>query len=175
MARFDRVLIPVLAFAIAGASGIAQEAGSHAPEGEKREKSDGRGGKKHHDGKRKMSPEMQNVRRAIEALSPEQRKRFEENFHKWANLSPEEKKALRDRDEMRRKRMTEDIQEALAKTGLSLTDEQKAQFARRYAEERRKLEEELRREMNEKRQPRLESMVGQLTKEFSGAKACPQP
>ncbi|MGV3532393.1 MAG: hypothetical protein ACO1QR_08485 [Chthoniobacteraceae bacterium] len=175
MARFDRVLISVLAFAIAGASGIAQERSSQAPEGEKREKSEGGAGKKHHDGKRKMSPEMQNVRRAIEALSPEQRKRFEENFHKWANLSPEEKKALRDRDEMRRKRMTEDIQEALAKTGLSLTDEQKAQFARRYAEERRKLEEELGREMNEMRQPRLESMVGQLKKEFSDAKACPQP
>jgi len=175
MARFDRVLIPVLAFAIAGASGIGQEPTPQLPEGEKHEKDGDGGGKKHHQGKRKMSPEMQNVRRAIEALSPEQRKRFEENFHKWANLPPEDKKALRDREELRRKRMTEDIQDALAKTGLSLTEDQKAQFAKRYAEERTKLEEELREEMNKKRQPRLEGIVGQLTKEFSGGHACPQP
>lgn len=153
-----------------GAAAVAQEAGQQSSQGEK-------GGKTEHrpEKKRKMSPEMQNVRRAIEALSPEQRKRFEENFHKWANLPPDEKKALRDREELRRKRMAEEIQDALAKTGLTLSEEQKAQFARRYAEERRKLEEELRREMNEKRQPRLENIVGQLKKEFSGSNSCPQP
>jgi hypothetical protein len=122
-----------------------------------------------------MSPEMQNVRRAIEALSPEQRKRFEENFSKWANLPPEEKKSLRHRDEIRRKRMEEEIDEAVRKSGLTLNEAQKEQFAQRYAEERRKLEEELRKEMDEKRQPRLDAIVGQLAKEFlDGATAVPQ-
>lgn len=110
---------------------------------------------------------MQNVRRAIEALSPEQRKRFEENFSKWANLSPEEKKSLRHRDEMRQSRMAQDIDEAMQKAGLTLSGAQKEQFAQRYAEERRKLEEELRKEMDEKRQPRLDAIVGQLAKEFT--------
>jgi hypothetical protein len=116
-----------------------------------------------------MSPEMQNVLRAIEALSPEQRKRFEENFSKWANLPPEEKKSLRHRDEIRRKRMAQEIDEAVEKSGLTLDATQKVQFAQRYAEERRKLEEELRKEMDEKRQPRLDVIVGQLAKEFTAS------
>ena len=36
------------------------------------------------------SPEFENVRRALDALTPEQRKRFQENFWRWANLSPDE-------------------------------------------------------------------------------------
>jgi hypothetical protein len=175
MARLERLLIPLLAFAIVNVAVSAQEATQQSSEGERTEAKDGERGKKHYEGKRKMSPEMENVRRAIEALSPEQRKRFEENFHKWANLPAEEKKSLRDREEMRRKRMTEDIQEALQRSGLTLNEEQKVQFARRYAEERRKLEEELRKEMNEKRQPRLEALVGQLAKEFSAPGASAQP
>ena len=39
-----------------------------------------------------MSPEFQNARRALEALSPEQRQRFIENFKRWSNLPPEEKR-----------------------------------------------------------------------------------
>ena len=111
MARVERLLIPALAVALTAAAASAQEA-EHGKPGEKAGTSEPPSEKKH-DGKRKMSPEMQNVRRAIEALSPEQRKRFEENFHKWANLPPDEKKALRDREELRRKRMAEEIQDAL--------------------------------------------------------------
>ena len=76
---------------------------------------------------------------------------------------------------MRRQRMIQDIQQALQQSGLVLTEEQKAQFAKRYTEERRKLEEELRKEMNEKRQPRLEAIVGQLAKEFSDPSPSAQP
>jgi Spy/CpxP family protein refolding chaperone len=172
MARFQRVLIPLLAFASASVPLAAQEPAAQPSGAANSAKVEGERGKDQPGGKRKMSPEMQNVRRAIEALSPEQRKRFEENFHKWANLPPEEKKSLRDREEMRRKRMADDIEQALASSGLSLTEEQKAHFARRYAEERRKLEEELRREMNEKRKPGIENIVSQLSREFScgGAK-----
>jgi Spy/CpxP family protein refolding chaperone len=114
------------------------------------------------------SPEMENVRKAIEALSPEQRKRFQENFAKWANLSPEEKRALRDRDEMRRKRMVQDIERAIQTAGLQLDDAQRGQFAKRYTEERRKLEEQLRKEMEEKRQPGIADIVTRLKQEFGG-------
>lgn len=173
MARLHRVLTSVLALALASLPALAQETVSQSPDRET-DNPAGEREKGKRDGKRKMSPEMQNVRRAIEALSPEQRKRFEENFHKWANLPAEEKKSLRDREEVRRKRMADDIQAALAKSGLTLDEEQKAHFARRYVEERRKLEEELRREMDEKRQPRLDGIVGELTKEFSCGSGAPQ-
>src|SRR3954451_368554 len=49
------------------------------------------------------SPELENVRKALEALTPEQRKDFRENLSRWMNLSPDEKQALREREELRRK------------------------------------------------------------------------
>ncbi|MHA3775082.1 hypothetical protein ACXR0O_26470 [Verrucomicrobiota bacterium sgz303538] len=107
------------------------------------------------------------MRRAIDELTPEQRRRFQENFARWINLSPEEKRLLRDRDEMRRKRIGQEIEQAIQQSGLQLNGEQREQFAKRYAEERRKVEEQLRREMDEKRQPRLKEIVGKLTTEFS--------
>jgi hypothetical protein len=125
-------------------------------------------GSKRLKGKLNTSPELENVKKAIEALTPEQRKRFQENFTKWANLSPEEKRALRDRDEIRRKRMVQDIERAIQTAGLQLDDAQRVQFAKRYTEERRKLEEQLRKEMEEKRQPGIADIVTRLKQEFSG-------
>ena len=63
------------------------------------------------------SPEFENVRKALDALTPEQRKRFQENFWRWANLPPEEKKALRDREEVRKKFMEQEVQAAIQEAG----------------------------------------------------------
>jgi hypothetical protein len=117
------------------------------------------------------SPEFENVRKALEALTPEQRERFQKNFWRWSNLTPEQKKALRDREEMRRKRREEDVQRAIEQSGLSLEGERRAQFEKRYSEERRKIEEQLRRELDEKRKPLIEELVGRLKLEFSAPAA----
>jgi len=126
-----------------------------------------------------MSPEFENVRKALEALTPEQRKRFQENFVRWSNMSPEAKKALRDRDEFRRKKMAEDIDAAVRESGLDLDKERREQFAKRYAQERRKIEEQLRREMDEKRRPLVTEIVAKLKAEFvappSAAPETPAP
>ncbi len=119
------------------------------------------------------APEFADVRKALEALTPEQRKRFKENFVRWSNLPPEEKKNLRDRDAFRRKRMAEDIEAAITETGLTLEKEKRIRFAKRYAEERRKLEEQLRRETEERRQPRLKAILQQLKAEFSTPSVAP--
>jgi hypothetical protein len=120
-------------------------------------------------GKRRgeMSPEFENVHKAIDALTPEQRKRFQENFVRWSNMSPEAKKALRDRDEFRRKRMAEDVEAAIRGLGFELDKDRSEQFTKRYVEERRKLEEQMRREMDEKRQPLVKEMLARLKQEFS--------
>ena len=120
-------------------------------------------------GKRReaMSPEFDDVRKAIEALTPDQRKRFQENFRRWSNMSVGEKKALRDRDETRRQRIAEEITAALRETGLELDKDRREQFAKRYAQERRKIEEQIRRDMEEKRRPLVKEMVGRLKAEFS--------
>ena len=115
--------------------------------------------------------EFGNVRRALEALTPEQRQHFVENLKRWSNLPPEEKKALADRDGFRRKKMAEEIDAAITDTGLPLQGDRRALFAKRYAEERRKLEEQLRKELEEKRRPLLQELVGRLKVEFSAEPA----
>lgn len=113
------------------------------------------------------SPEFEDVRRALDALTPEQRKRFQENFQRWANLPPEEKKVLRDREEVRKKFMLQEVEVVLRESGLNLEGERRQQFIKRYAVERRKIEEQLRKETNEKRKPLVHEMVGRLKSELS--------
>ena len=113
------------------------------------------------------SPAFENVRKALEALTPEQRKRFQENFWRWSNLSAEEKKALADHEAMRKRKITEDIDAAIKETGLNLDPARSELFARRYGEERRKVEEQLRKEMEEKRKPLVKEIVAKLKAEFS--------
>lgn len=119
------------------------------------------------------SPELDNVRRALDALTPEQRKRFQENIVRWSNLPPDEKKALRDREEVRKKFMQQEVDAAIQNSGLQLDGTQRELFAKRYAEERRKIEEQLRKETNEKRKPLVRDMLGRLKSEFRGSVAAP--
>ena len=114
-----------------------------------------------------MSPEFGNVRRALEALTPEQRQRFIENFKRWSNLPPEEKKALADREGMRRKKIAEEIDRAIDESGLTLDGERRALFAKRYGEERRRVEEHLHKELEEKRQALVRDIMARLKVEFS--------
>ena len=110
---------------------------------------------------------FENVRKAIEALTPEQRKRFQENFQRWSNLPPEEKKALADREIFRRKKIAEDSDAALKETGLELDADRRELFARRYGEERHKIEEQLHKELDDKRRPLLKEVIARLKAEFS--------
>jgi Spy/CpxP family protein refolding chaperone len=116
------------------------------------------------------SPEMQNVRRALEGLTPEQRKRFGENLMRWSNLSPEEKKALREGEALRQKYIEQEINMAINASGLRLEGQRREQFVKRFTEERRKIEEQLRHEMMEKRKPLVRELVDRLKVEFADPK-----
>jgi hypothetical protein len=118
-----------------------------------------------HEGPR--NPAFENVRKALDALTPEQRKRFQENFMRWSNLSPEEKKALREREEVRKKFMEEEVQAAIQESGLQLDADRREQFVKRYSEERRTIEEQLHKEMAEKRRPLVHELVTRLKAEFA--------
>ena len=109
----------------------------------------------------------ENVRKALDALTPEQRKRFQENFMRWVNLSPEEKKALREREEVRKKLMEQETETAIQESGLPLEGEHREQFIKRYVEGRRTIEEQLRKEMSEKRKPMLRELISRLRTEFA--------
>ena len=112
-------------------------------------------------------PEFEKTREAFKQLSPEERQRWLQNFRRWEALPPEKKTSLLDRQEAFHKRMREDTEAALKSTGLELNDDQKKQFAARYAEERRKIEEDIRKQMEEVRRPRVHEMVEKLKQEFS--------
>jgi len=114
---------------------------------------------------------MHMVRRSLEALTPEQRRTFAVNLMRWVNLTPEEKKALREREVVREKFIEQELANAIQASGLQLEGERRAQFARRFLEERRKIEEQLRHEMIEKRRPLVRDLVGRLKVEF----ALPKP
>ena len=121
-----------------------------------------------------LSPEFRDVRRALEALTPEQRQRFVENFKRWASLPPEQRIALADRETLHRRRMAEDVDAAIKESGLVLEGERRALFEKRYGEERRKIEEGIRREVEEKRKPLVKDMIARLKQEFT-SDAAPGP
>ncbi len=156
MARTSALLISAFFAAAFSAAGQEPISGTQSrPDGDRSARKD------------TLSPEFENVRKALEALTPEQRKRFQENFLRWSNLPPEKKEALRDREEFRRKRMAEEIDVAIRDTGLELDKERRELFVKRYAEERRKVEEQLRKEWEEKRKPLLADLVARLKAEFT--------
>ena len=115
------------------------------------------------------SPELENVRKALEALTPEQRKDFRENLNRWMNLAPDEKQALREREELRRKHRAEEIADALKQLGIDLDPPRRQAFMRRYTEERRKVEEQIRQETEARRATMVADILARLKVEFSSS------
>jgi hypothetical protein len=119
------------------------------------------------------TPEFENMRRTLEALTPEQRQKFKENLIRWMELSPEEKQALRKLEETRKEHMVQETERAIKESGLSLSSAQHERFVQRYAEERRKIELKLRVQMEELRKPMVKEVIRQLREEFTAVAATP--
>jgi hypothetical protein len=111
------------------------------------------------------------LRKAFEQLSAEQQERILQNLHRWQDLSQDEKEVLRQRERVQRQKLEASINEAYQKSGLQLTEEQRVQFRKRYLQERRRLEEQLVHDIQDKRQAGNAAIIEMLKKEFSGAKA----
>ena len=107
------------------------------------------------------------LRKAFEQLSAEQQERILQNFHRWQDLSQDEKEVLRQRERVQRQKLEASINEAYQKSGLQLNDEQRAQFRKRYLQERRRLEEQIVHDEQEKRQVGNSAIIEMLKKEFS--------
>jgi hypothetical protein len=110
-------------------------------------------------------------RKSFEQLPSDQQQRFMLNLHRWQDLSPEERDLLRQRERIRRQKQEKSIDEAYQKSGLQLNEEQRSIFRKRYLQERQRLEEQLLRETQEKRQTGNLAIIEQLKKEFSAPKA----
>jgi hypothetical protein len=113
---------------------------------------------------------FEQLRKAFEQLSSEQQERILQNFHRWQDLSQDEKEVLRQRERVQRQKQEASINEAYQKSGLQLSDEQRTQFRKRYLQERRRLEEQLAHDNQEKRQAGNAAIIEMLKKEFSNLK-----
>ena len=101
----------------------------------------------------------------VRSLSPEQKARLMESIKTWQELTPEVKQALRARDSALKKNLSEEIDAALE--GSEVSQEQKAAFEKRYREERRKLDQTLRAELDSRRKAALQEIVGKIKTELA--------
>ena len=77
-------------------------------------------------------------------------------------MSAEERKLMRDREQLRRTRIKNEADTVLRDSGLRLDPTKRDLFQERYLEERRRIDRELRQEYELRRQQQLE----RLKKEF---------
>jgi len=107
-------------------------------------------------------------------MSPQERQKFQQNIERWRKLSPEEQRDLRILEAVRQVRIKREAEAALRDSGLQLEGDRRQQYEQRYLQERRRVEQSLRPELQERRQRELAPVVEQLRREFAPPPV-PQP
>lgn len=122
---------------------------------------------------------LEEARRNWQQMPPQERQKIRENLQKWKEMSKDERQVLRLQAQKRRERMENTVAEFVNKNGWVLTPERHEQLFERFFQERGKIEEILRKEMEEKRRPMIREMMERLKVEFNpgspGASATPSP
>jgi hypothetical protein len=99
-------------------------------------------------------------------MPPEARQNFQRNAERWMHMSPEERNVMRQRENQRRQMIQRETEAALQDSGLHLNPQERAQFESRYIQERRKVEQTLRQQIETERQKELPALIQELKKEF---------
>jgi hypothetical protein len=99
-------------------------------------------------------------------MPPDARKNFRRNAELWMKMSPEQRNIMRQRENMRRQIITREADAAVRNSGLHLTPQERARFESRYIQERKKVEQALRQQVEAERQKELPALIQQLKKEF---------
>jgi hypothetical protein len=160
---------------LSGASGVG-ESGTAALVSEKVEKPSEKGAEKGDKPEKGEKGEktkkagkvtdLEGMRKWLRGLTEEQRARVFENLQKWSEMSVDQQQALRNREEVFRKKVQEEIAQACE--GLALSPEDQKMFARRYMEERKGVEAAIRKDMEERRKAELQGLKSKLQSEFRG-------
>ncbi len=111
-------------------------------------------------------PSEPSVRERWSSLPPAERQVFQRNAERWMRMSPQERQVMRQRETLRRERIRRETEAALRDSGLSLDPERRNLFESRYIQERRRIEQLLRQQIEAERQQQLPSLIQQLKKEF---------
>jgi len=81
-------------------------------------------------------------------------------------MSPQERQIMRQREAMRREQIQRETEAALRDSGLRLAPDERGLFESRYMQERRKMEQTLRQQIETERQQQLPALIQQLKREF---------
>ena len=99
-------------------------------------------------------------------MPPEARQNFQRNAQLWMQMTPEQRNLMRQRENLRRQMITRDADAAVRDSGLQLNPQERARFESRYVQERRKVEQTLRQQIQTERQKEIPALIQQLRKEF---------
>src|SRR6266404_2392341 len=112
------------------------------------------------------APSGQSVKDRWLAMPPDARQNFRRNADLWMQMTPEQRNLMRQRENMRRQIITRDADAAVRDSGLQLNSQERARFESRYIQERRKVEQSLRQQVETERQKEIPALIQQLRKEF---------
>jgi hypothetical protein len=99
-------------------------------------------------------------------MPPDARQNFQRNAELWMRMTPEQRSLMRQRETMRRQIITREADAAVRDSGLQLNPQERARFESRYIQERRKVEQSLRQQIETERQKEIPALIQQLRKEF---------
>jgi hypothetical protein len=105
-------------------------------------------------------------RQRFNQLSPDERQAFRRNAERWLKMNPEQQKMLREREQVRRAQLKAEAEAAIRQMGLRLDTSAQGRFENRYMAERRRMERQLRQEVEAKRQQELPQLNERLKNEF---------
>ena len=81
-------------------------------------------------------------------------------------MTPEQRNLMRQRENMRRQTIKREADAAVRDSGLQLDAQERARFQSRYIQERRRVEQSLRQQLESERQKEIPALIQQLRKEF---------
>src|ERR1051326_3082598 len=114
----------------------------------------------------RLPPSGPSIRERWLALPPQARQNFQRNAERWMRMSPEERNLMRQRENLRRETIKRETEAALRDSGLHLSPQERAEFESRYIQERRKVEQSLRQQIEAEREKELPALIQQLKREF---------
>jgi hypothetical protein len=112
------------------------------------------------------SQRLEGFRRTFNQFPQDEQRQFLVNLRRWQTMSSEERESMRQFQKRRDRKQEEESIEAYQKSGLHLNDAQRQVFRKRYVQERRKLENQLDTELQDKRKQGNEAIIEALKKEF---------
>jgi len=107
------------------------------------------------------------LREKIDKMPREEKERFIENLSRWRELDEKEREEIRERFREEKNRMRKTAQDALKAAGITLDADRLEVFELRYAQERRRIEEMLKSEMEKRRTDELQKALDRLKTEFA--------